>query len=464
MYFCIVINQKKEIMKHTTKEIVEKFKQMFGDKYDYSKVEYKSFHTPVCVTCNIHGDFWQMPQTLLHGFGCPTCSKERRRKNTEANFLEKAKEIHGNFYDYSKVVFVDKNTPVEIVCPIHGSFWQRPNIHTKRCGCPKCGRENSTDSNCSSTEEFVKKAKEVWGDANDYTNTIYERYNKPLKVVCSRHGAYMVHPYRHLHLGVGCPICSQEKFHEKTTLTQEEFIARCKDIHGDEYDYAKTAYTGNRNSVIITCRKHGDFTQNAANHLKGHGCPTCMLDKLSDKKKKSQEQFITDATNVHGVYYDYSLVDYHGCFTKVKIVCPKHGVFEQTPSTHLKGSGCPICRKSKGEERVSAWLKKSCIRHELQYKIPNDFKCCANKNIVVDFYLPDYNSIIEYNGEQHYNSVKLWGGDERLKKQQERDVALRLYCRKHNIKLIEIPFTKFDNIELILNKKINNNGNNREKK
>ena len=170
--------------------------------------------------------------------------------------------------------------------------------------------------------------------------------------------------------------------------------------------------------------------------------------------KKPQEQFISDARNVHGDYYDYSLVEYHGCFTKVKIICPKHGLFEQTPATHLCGSGCPVCRKSKGEERISVWLKENNIKYDAQHKITNESILCKNRHLVVDFYLPDYNTIIEYNGEQHYKPVDLWGGEEKLKSQQERDSALRQYCKEHKVKLIEIPFSRFDDIELILSKKL----------
>ena len=443
-------------MKHTTEEFIEKLKQIYGDKYDYSKVEYRSFHTKICVICKEHGEFWQMPQTMLRGYGCPACTAENRRKIDKERFLQRSKGKHGNFYDYSKVVYVDAKTQVEIICPVHGSFWQTPKIHSVcGCGCPQCARERNRQANMIGKEEFVKRAKDVWGNSNDYTNTVYERYDKPLEVFCNIHKqSYMVHPYRHIHLGVGCPICSQERFHEKTTLTQEEFIAKCRKVHGNKYDYSKTVYTGNRYDVTITCPEHGDFVQCAGNHMKGYDCPKCSRLKQYEKMKKPQEQFISDARNVHGDYYDYSLVEYHGCFKKVKIICPKHGLFEQTPATHLQGSGCPACRKSKGEKRISVWLKENNIKHDAQYKIQNEFVLCKNKYIIVDFYLPNHNTIIEYNGEQHYKPVDLWGGEEKLESQQERDSALRQYCKEHKVKLIEIPFSRFDDIELILSKKL----------
>ena len=274
----------------------------------------------------------------------------------------------------------------------------------------------------------------------------------------------MVHPYRHLHLGVGCPICSKENKGNKKRLTQEEYIKRCKEAHGDDYDYSKTIYEGNRKDVIVTCKKHGDFVQNAATHLKSYGCPVCSRQKQSAKMKKSQERFIEEAKKIHGDDYGYSLVDYKGCFTKVKIICPKHGVFEQSPSTHLSGSGCPHCKKSKGEERVMKWLNEHNISFEGQYKLPNESILCKNKCIIVDFYLEDYNTIIEYNGAQHYQPVDLWGGEEKFENQQERDIALRRFCKERKIKLIEIPFSKFNEIELILNKKLKRIINGKKKK
>lgn len=130
--------------KLTTEEFIEKAKEVHGDKYDYSKVEYNGNTIKVCVICPIHGEFWQTPKSHLKGCGCKICAdlknKERVRVNTD-QFAERAKHIHGDKYIYSKVNYVSYRTKVCISCPKHGDFWQAPADHLFGQGCPECGRE-----------------------------------------------------------------------------------------------------------------------------------------------------------------------------------------------------------------------------------------------------------------------------------------------------------------------------------
>ena len=129
---------------------------------------------------------------------------------------------------------------------------------------------------------------------------------------------------------------------KKTTL---EFIIKAKETHGDKYDYHLVTYETNKAKVRIVCPKHGVFEQTPNSHLNGSGCPCCY-----GTHKKTTEQFIEDAKKVHGDKYDYSLVDYKTAKTKVKIICPKHGVFEQAPNNHLNGQDCPVCGRRKKDE------------------------------------------------------------------------------------------------------------------
>ena len=122
----------------TTEEFISKAREVHGDRYDYSKVEYKNAKTKVKIICPIHGVFEQSPDAHLHGQGCQDCGYDSNKLNQES-FIEKAKEKHNDFYDYSKVDFKDKNDKVCIICPRHGEFWQTPYIHLKKHGCTKCG-------------------------------------------------------------------------------------------------------------------------------------------------------------------------------------------------------------------------------------------------------------------------------------------------------------------------------------
>jgi len=118
-------------------------------------------------------------------------------------------------------------------------------------------------------------------------------------------------------------------------LTTIDFIEKSINIHGNKYDYSLVEYVGSKMKVKIICRIHGVFEQIPTHHLNGVGC--------SGNKKYTTEEFIKKATKIHNNRYDYSLVDYINTNTKVKIICKKHGIFEQTPKKHLKGQECPKC-------------------------------------------------------------------------------------------------------------------------
>ena len=127
--------------KLTTEEFIKKAREVHGDKYDYSKVEYVDSRTKVCIVCSEHGGFWQSPQKHLSGHGCEKCfrkSLNRRYSLGKDNFIEKATVVHNGFYDYSEVEYVNGHTKVKIICPIHGSFLQNPSSHLAGHGCKKC--------------------------------------------------------------------------------------------------------------------------------------------------------------------------------------------------------------------------------------------------------------------------------------------------------------------------------------
>ena len=127
--------------KLSTEEWIQKAKKVHGDKYDYSKVKYYNAHTKVCIICPIHGEFWQTPASHLMGNACPKCGG-KTKLNTD-KFIHRAKEIHGDKYDYSKVEYINATTKVCIICPIHGEFWQTPAKHLSGKGCKKCGIERN---------------------------------------------------------------------------------------------------------------------------------------------------------------------------------------------------------------------------------------------------------------------------------------------------------------------------------
>lgn len=281
------------------------------------------------------------------------------------------------------------------------------------------------------TEEFISRAKEVWGDQYLYDKSIYVGNQKPITITCRLHGDFICRPGNFLHKH-GCPECGKLSVKEKEGYTKEQFIQRANLVHQNYYDYSKMSYTNSKTPVIITCPKHGEFVQIPNSHLQGSGCPKCGIDRTQVKKSLGIKDFVERARKVHGDKYDYSKVQYVTSSDSIDIICPKHGEFKQLPYVHLNGAGCPICKESRGEELIRNLLINSNILFQTQYRI---------NNYIIDFYVPKYNCFIEYNGIQHYQSVEHFGGKERFKKQVLRDVNLRIYCKENQINLIEIPYT-----------------------
>ena len=220
--------------------------------------------------------------------------------------------------------------------------------------------------------------------------------------------------------------------------TTEQFIKETKIIHGNKYDYSLVDYKGSKTKVKIICPIHGAFEQTPSNHLhKTHpqGCPYCC-----NTKKKNTEEFIKKSKEIWGNKYDYSLVNYKNNREKVKLKCLKHNlIFEQTPKKHYLGEGCPLClNKSKKEEEIDIFLRK----HNINFIREHRFKDCKYKNsLPFDFYLPDNNIVIEYQGEQHFKQSRR---GEKLEDRQMKDQIKRDYCKNNNITEIEINY--FDNL------------------
>lgn len=233
--------------------------------------------------------------------------------------------------------------------------------------------------------------------------------------------------------------------------TTQEFIQECKAVHGeDKYDYSKVEYKNNKIKVCIICPEHGEFEQQPSHHLNGHGCNKCSYIFRSNNSRKTTKCFIKDAVNVHGNKFDYSKVEYTKSNEKVSIICSIHGVFEQTPNCHLRGDGCPKCKQSKGEFIISNCLNNINIQYETQ-KSFDGLKGLGGKPLKYDFYIPSIKILIEFDGIQHYEIIKHFGGADKFTRQQSNDQLKNDYARDNGYILIRIPFYRIDDIPDILN-------------
>lgn len=293
-------------------------------------------------------------------------------------------------------------------------------------------------------EEFVRRAMLIHGNKYDYTKFKYVNYRTKVCITCPIHGDFWQLIENHLNKGCGCNKCGCERTNIKQSQSLESFIEKSKKVHADKYDYSKVKYKNNREVVEIICKKHGSFFQTPHNHLCGSGCPKCKGEECSERISLTLKDFIERASEIHNKRYDYSLIKDINSNSKVSIICPKHGIFQQDKHSHLKGVGCPMCKSSHGERKVTYFLQKNNIEYIPQYKIVNENIFCKNRELRVDFFLPKRNTIIEYEGEQHYKPVDIFGGEEKFTAQNERDYSLRQYCKEHKIKLIEIPYYEKD--------------------
>lgn len=229
--------------------------------------------------------------------------------------------------------------------------------------------------------------------------------------------------------------------------SKNKFIPTAIETHNNKYNYSKVNYINANTKVEIICKIHGSFWQIPRFHIRKNnptGCPKC-----NGGVKHTQTYFIQKASEIHNNIYDYSLVEYIDSAEKVKIICKKHGIFEQQPRNHIFKQGCPKCKNSKGEYAIEKYLSLHNITHIQQHT----FNDCRGKKrpLPFDFYLPNNNICIEFQGEQHFRPAF---GDSHFKNIQFTDNIKEQYCINNSIKLLKINYYEIESIDKILNENI----------
>ena len=381
-------------------------------------------------------------------------------KITQEECLNRFKATHGDKYIYDKVNYTNLNNSVLIGCDKHkdiewltkddnGIFWFSitPKSHWNGFGCKVC-----SGNYVPTLEEAIKRANIANNYEYDYS-AISEYINHDTKVKIIHKDHYFYQNFRLQWKGEGCPICYGTP--KKTT---EQFILDAnKKFPNSDFDYSKVVYQTNSKPVLIGCRKHkGDpkadtngiyWFNKSPNAFLSHinGCPRC-----SPSFRMDTEDFIWKAKKIHGNLFDYSNVNYINIRTKVDIVCSIHGNFLQLPSKHLAGQGCPFCAQSKGERRIAAILDEIGIFYMQQYFYEDLLDINYLK---YDFYIPELNTLIEYNGEQHYYPVAFNTEDDMVKEFELRRLHDNMkmdYAYKNKINLLIVPYWEYENIDKIL--------------
>lgn len=273
--------------------------------------------------------------------------------------------------------------------------------------------------NRRTTEDFIRAARKKHGDRYDYSRVVYHNNRTNVEIICVTHGPFPQTPTKHLDAGQGCPKCNL--WERKTT---EEFITQARQIHGDKYDYTETKYASVKKPLTIICKQHGPFEQTPDSHINSKaGCPEC-----DPYAYLNQAKFIAKARKIHGDKYDYSKTIFIHNTKYVTIGCQIHGDFEQAPRHHISSeAGCPYCHESKGEEKIKRILDENMIEYVRQ----KTFAACRDVNVLrFDFYLPGLEVFIERDGIQHEQAIEFFGGEEKLRDTQKKDRIKDDFARK----------------------------------
>ena len=266
---CPVCSSNKKL---TKEQFVSRSKEVHGDKYDYSKVDYKNSQTKVTIICPEHGEFHQLPNSHLSGRGCFKCFGSE--KKTYHDFLEDSAFVHGDRYSYKEPENFSYSGNIVCVCPKHGEFVKniKNHIYMKQ-GCPECSKFKRIENLSMSFDTFIEKANEAHNNKYIYPTTPFEKLTDKLTIICPEHGEFQQQGVYHLK-GTGCKECKSNKISVSNTMSSDNFYERCKDIHNSRYEYLGY-YTGVKDTIKVWCPEHGEFEQHADNHLRGHGCPKC---------------------------------------------------------------------------------------------------------------------------------------------------------------------------------------------
>lgn len=299
------------------------------------------------------------------------------------------------------------------------------------------------------TKKYIVKFKEIHKSKYEYLIKESDILNtKKIKIKCPIHGVFKQLVCNHLK-GAGCKECGYIEKGLKSRNTQEWFIQKFKEIHDEKYDYSKVKYTLNHEKIEIICSKHGSFFQTPTSHFYAKaGCKKCYSEEQSKNLRLNSNELVNKIDKDILESYPFDASSYKKMGSKIRVKCKIHNLdYEQIAQSYFKGCiGCPKCVTSLGEIKIRNFLDINKIKYIAQKKFED---CKYKRQLSFDFYLPDLDLCIEFDGQQHYKKV-IRKRQESLKIIQKRDKIKNQYCEINKIKLIRIPYWDSQNIDSIL--------------
>lgn len=396
---------------------------------------YITANTPIMHRCLIHNIEWKTtPSRVLNNKGCALCHSEKikhQKTRTHDEFLNELNKVA----PYIQVIDKYENCKVPILCycTIHKIKWKAlPDSLLQGHGCKECGKMKTRNKNTKPYDEYLSQLKNI----NTNVECIGEYINSTTKTLhkCKRCGfEWLVKPSNVL-IGSDCPKCFGN-----IKKTNDEYILQLhnKLPHLVLLEDYKNANTPLKHKCII---HNYEFISNPHTVINSCGCKYCGIETATQKRTTSHEDFIQKVYNVNP--YIQILNKYINSAHKIQCKCLHCGyVWNAYPYNLLNGCGCPQCKESKGERSIRLWLNN----HNIKYEFQKRFKDCRNKKpLPFDFYLPEYNTCIEYDGMQHFKSVDYFGGEKCLEALKKCDTIKNEYCKNHDIGLLRISYN--DNI------------------
>ena len=458
---------------------------------------YINANTPILFKCLVDGHEWMgIPSNILLGQGCPKCAGNIKRMHDE--YVQEVSKVNPDIEVIGK--YINSKTPILHRCKKHNVEWEvAPYNILYGKGCRECGKQKISDKFRKPKERYIEELSiknpnlEVLGE--------YINHNTPILHRCLIHDVkWMISPCNAL-IGHGCLKCKSEKIGSKLKKSNAQYIEELKLVNPNIIVVGE--YAGAHIPILHKCKIDGyEWMATPHSILSGNGCSKCSNrirrtkdDYIADIKiVNSNIELVGDFVNMHTPALHKCLVDNYEWFIKPTNIllgqgCPKcAGNIRKTHSQYLKevsvvnpnievigeyvnaytpilhrckidgyewfasptnilfGKGCPKCHESKGERKIRMWLESNNI----QYIHQKPFKDCKDiKPLPFDFYLPDYNLCIEFDGEQHYKPIEYFGGEKRFEYIVKHDNIKSQYCMNNNIELLRIAY--FEDVEEKLN-------------
>ena len=477
----------------TTEEFITQARLIHGKKFNYPTPNFLTKKDKIHIICEKGHEFFQSIRYHLdRKQGCPQCRPNNKLSQNE--FIDKISKLHHQL-DFSSTIYVRSSDKVNVICPQHGNFFIKPNKLQQGQGCPKCSRENTRislnemkerfkliDSNnnnilwetfqgndkemsfkcckhgifssiphyiiqtgylfcnkgCSklahTNDEFITLSKQRFGNVFNYDYVDYINLETNVKLICNKGHVFYQRPDGHLK-GSGCPIC----IGRGCDYTIDGFLSKVREKHNDKYDLSQIRFDTLQDKIDVICPLHGLFIMRAINFLRGSGCHKCG----KECRVLSQNEFINRLENIFLDRYDFSKTVYNRSCKTVKVICKKHGLFSRKASLLLIGMGCTKCSLPEGEIIIENFF----IRNKIRYIHNKTFPGCKIKRLLrFDFYLPDYNCCIEYDGIGHFKPIF---GQKSFKFGLQSDRTKNEFCHKQGIQLIRINRKDFIEPSLI---------------